>query len=389
MADKRLSITADLKVKTTDAEKTLKKLEKEGVKISKILKDLDINTAQGRGGFAKSLTMASKEMLKLKGTTTDTGRVLEHVYGRQLEKQGRNLDLYTRKVERLNKIYKTYSYNNEFQSAMGNRSEAARARAGMDRVGERIVVAEAARQGIKLALEELRGVKSGPTSLMGAIASDGFRNAMGGMSAGLNGAAALFQAGQTLKTMEVANIARTRDFERGVLSRMMSGDFSDAYYGSQRMHNGQMVAKHVGDDYGDNSFAKGTQALKAMGAGADAALGLSQMFGGMKGVAGGGIVGGTGRVSDISNVGQGSGNFSSAMGNLALQMGGGLTGGPQATAAQTAGIGFNALKQTDPVGNAALQQLQATAAMRTAAAKNLQGQHMAMWGIGRVRSWDG
>lgn len=192
MANKQLNI----KVNVSEAERMLQRLHREGVRL---------------------LVVANKEMLKLRGTTQDTAKVMEYTYGRQIERQTKNLDLYTRKVERLNKIFKAYQYNYDFQSSVGNTAMAERAKAGMDKVSDRIVVAEAARQAYKDALDNLKDIpktiiadRVNQAALIAQVVGSVMQRA-GGMA-------------QTLKTAETGNLASIMGFAGGEIQRFMSGD---------------------------------------------------------------------------------------------------------------------------------------------------------------------
>jgi len=374
MSDKKLQISADLKIKTTEAERTLQKLQKEGVKISNILKGLDISTSGGRAGFAKSLLTANKEMVKLRGTTHDTAKVMEHVYGRQLEKQSKNLDAYTKKIERLNKQFKAQQYNAQFQSEVGNAALGSKYSAMASRTADKIVVAEAARQAIQTSLKDLKDTGSGSkpggisvdTARLGVAIAQSVVGAMGQF-------AGTFQSG---KTMYAQNLAATRGYENKLLRSMYGGDFSDMYFGVRGTGGKSNIemAKDQAGGTGTGTFMNFANGVSGILGATGSALTLKS------GSAGGGMGG-----RSVMTGGDYAGASSGIMGNMNQTFGAmqnQLKGGPQAmeTAAQQAQI--EAMKAQDPLSQLMLQNLQATAGMRVGAAKGLQGRHMLAAGIG-------
>ncbi|WNM70152.1 hypothetical protein [Myxococcus phage Mx1] len=389
MADKKLNITADLKIKTTDAEKVLQKLQKEGVKISQVLKGLDVNTAGGRGGFAKSLVNANKEMLKLGGTTKDTARVMEYVYGRTIEKQSKNLDGYTKKIEKLNKEFKTHQHNLQFYQEIGNTQGAATAQRRLNKTSDKLVVAEAARQATKAALSELRG--GGPDGPRSGFDIDKARQSMALGSALANSFGNLSGLIQGMKTMEARNLAGVRDFERKLLGRFMGGDFSDAFFANRRMGK-QFGIEKAFDDYGGTKAATGEYVGHALGSAFDVA-GNALLIGGGGGGGGGpgsgvGAHGSGGRVFEAGTYAQGASGLSGSVGSLASNVAQLSKGGPQAAEAASFNAGTELDKAANPFTVAALDFIRSTAGMRVGAAKSLQGRHMGAWGIGMGHGLD-
>jgi hypothetical protein len=388
MADKKISISADLKVKTTDAERVLQKLSKEGTKISQILKGLDINTSQGRAGFAKSLTTANKEMLKLRGTTHDTAKVMEHVYGRQLEKQSKNLDNYTKKLEKLNKNFRLQQAGFQSASAAGNTIAAGGAQSAMDRTANKITVIEAARQATQAAITALGGGGGGGGGNGPApFDPDKWRNRIVGGQAivgAIGNAAGLYQSG---KTLESGNIANIRNFERNLLGRMAGGDFSDLYFANRKMQSGKTAGQFAHDEFG------GTGAGSVQGAAntVDALLGtLGQVLslGKNGGGAGGGLGQGAGAVMTVGDKLQAGGGIANGLGNGWSSARNNFVGGPQAQEVATMQQGTEFQKLQDPMSQAAIQFTQNTAGMRVGASKALQGRHMGAWGIGMGQGLD-
>jgi hypothetical protein len=278
MSDKKLNITADLKVRTTDAERTLQKLSKDGVKISQVLKGLDLTTQGGRAGFAKSLTVASKEMLKLRGTTQDTAKVMEYVYGRTIEKQSKRIDEYTRKIERLNKTFRTHQYNHEFYSSMGSDKMAATALSRSDGVASKIVIAEAAKQALQTSLAELRGPSAAPPRQFDWAA---MQQAMGFSrmrTGGIGGMAGVYQS---YKTVGAQNLGSIRDYERNLLGSMAGGDFSDLYFATRKVEGGKNLLRHAMDQYGGTGAGRLQASANVVGGALDVGLGAMQMTGKM------------------------------------------------------------------------------------------------------------
>lgn len=378
MADKKLNITADLKVKTTDAERTLQKLSKEGIKISNILKGLDINTSGGRAGFAKSLMTANKEMLKLRGTTHDTAKVMEHVYGRQLEKQTKNLDKYTKKIEDLNKKFKFQNYNAGMQREFGNDALANRFAGQANRTADKIVVAEAARQAIQAAIKEMRGEGSNKTDW------DKVRGTLAITQSIMSGGSQLLGTFQSGKTMSAQNLAGVRDYERGLLSRMSSGDFSDLYFSGRKMVGGKTFLQHAKDQAGGQMAARGQLALQAASGAGQIAQGIITPMP-MGGGAGGAGAGSVMTRGDYANMSSG---VAGGVNTIADAMQRSMKGGPQALEAATVAQQLEFQKAQDPMTMAALNFIQSTAGMRVGASKALQGRHMGAWGIGMGHGLD-
>jgi hypothetical protein len=379
MSDKKLNITADLKVRTTDAERTLQKLSKDGVKISQILKGLDITTQGGRAGFAKSLTMASKEMLKLRGTTQDTAKVMEYVYGRTIEKQSKRIDEYTRKIERLNKQFRTHQYNHEFYSSLGNDKMASSALSRSDSTASKIVVAEAAKQALQAALGDLRGPGSPPSRQFDWAA---FQQALGFSKMMTGGVASMAGIYQSYKTVGAQNLGHIRDYERGLLGSMAGGDFSDLYFATRKVEGGKNLLRHAIDQYGGTTAGKIQTSAQAVGGMVDVGMGVMQMKGK------GGFETGTGpgeplTTRDISNIQAGASHTISGITGAGQALVNRALGGPEVQEVQSVMAGLHANKLQDPMTQMALQWTTATAGMRVAAAKALQGRHMGAWGVGQ------
>lgn len=381
MADKKLNITADLKVKTGDAERVLQKLSKEGVKISKILKDLDINTSGGRAGFAKSLITADKAMLKLRGTTQDTAKAMEHVYGRQLEKQGRQLELYTRKVERLNKIYKGHEFNREVARAVGNPFKEHLAQKGMDKASDKILIAEVARQAVKANMDELKaqGGGGGPGRL------DKLAVAMGAGQATAGGIGSVAGAIQSTKTVGAMNLGNIRNYERQLLGRMIGGDFSDLHLMNRNVGK-KRVGEYSKDEFGGRTAAKIESSAAVVESLMRGGGSILQMFG--KGGAGFGAGAGGGVTRDIGNTVAGASGFTGAVRDMIITGKSRVLGGPELAEAQAQMQGLEALKAQDPFRTNTLDFIRSTSGMRVGAGKALQSRHMGAWGLGMGHGLD-
>lgn len=382
MADKKLNITADLKVRTSDAERTLQKLSKDGVKISQILKGLDLTTQGGRAGFAKSLTMASREMLKLRGTTQDTAKVMEYVYGRTIEKQSKRIDDYTRKLERLNRQFRRQDNMRQMYSELGNSPYAERTASAMDRTASKIAVTEAAKQATQAALAELRGPSQPPSRQFDWAAMQqamGFSRMMAG---GIGGMAGVYQS---YKTVGAQNLGHIRDYERSLLSSMAGGDFSDLYFATRKMTNGSNLLRHSLDQYGGTGAGRLQTSADAVGGALDVGLGIMQMRGkgAFAGPGGGGDGDGPLTTRDISNVTHGASRTIGGITSTSTALVNRALGGPEVQEVQSMMAGLNANKLQDPMTQMALQWTAGTAGMRVAAAKALQGRHMGAWGVGQ------
>lgn len=375
MADKKLNITADLKVKTNDAERVLQRLQKEGVKISNVLKGLDLNTNNGRAGFAKSLLTANKEMVKLRGTTQDTAKVMEHVYGRQMERHTKNIDKYTKKIDDLNKRFKTQQYNAQFQREIGNEAGATKYSGAMDRTANKILVNEAAKQATQAALSDLKGGGNNPggggfnvdSARIATAVAQSIAGALGNMGGII----------QSSKTLASGNLAASRSYEANMIGKMRGGDFSDLVFGAMKrdgetnLERGQRRAGGLKAGYmqvgaqivgGALQAGQGALTLSAGGSGSGGPGGRNVMTGSDPQQAASGIMGGIGTMYQGA-VGLGAGNANVA----AIQ-------------AQQAEL--ENYKNQNPMMQAILGNLQATAGMRVGAAKALQGRHMAAYGTG-------
>lgn len=384
MADKKLNISADLKVKTTDAERMLQKLTKEGIKISNILKGLDLNTNQGRAGFAKSLITANKEMLKLRGTTQDTAKVMEHVYGRQLERHTKNIDKYTKKIDELNRRFKTQQYNASFQREIGNEAGAAKFSGMADRTAARVLVAEAAKAATQAAMRDLQGGGggAGPTP----VNFDKIRTSMAITQAVTSSIGQIMGTLQSTKTMDAQNLAGTRDFERNLLSRMSGGDFSDLYFANRKMRSGKTALEFGREQAGGQKLGFGQLSMQAMGGAGQAIQGGLSLAGpspagGMGGVGSGSVM----TRGDYSGAASGIGGGVNTIVNAGYSA---SHGGPAAMEAATVAQQLEFQKLQDPMAMAALGFLQSTAGMRVSASKGLQGRHMGAWGIGMGQGLD-
>lgn len=377
MADKKLNISADLKIRTTEAEKVLKKLEKEGIKISKILKGLDIETSGGRAGFAKSLVIASKEMQKLRGVTGDTAKTMEYLWGRQIEKQTKNLDTYTKKVQSLNKLFQFQQAGIASARAAGNEAAAQRMQGIADRTASKIAVNEAARQAISDNLRDLKGGGGGGlTTQDKAFIAFSVGAALGGLGAQLTNWL------QGTKTAVLANEGTVAQFHGNMMRRIAGGDFLDAAIigktariGSTGTH-GLGILKHAA---GTKLGTAGTT-LGNMGsvAGTAASLLGAGLSGGTSG-----LIGSGGRVTDtVSNINRAAGAAGGALGPLLNQADYSVMGGKYVQEAASIERAREAMRMSDPYYAMRFEHLQQTAGGRLAASRRLGGRHMGIAGHG-------
>lgn len=375
MADKKLNISADLKIRTTEAEKVLKKLEKEGIKISKILKGLDIETSGGRAGFAKSLVVASKEMQKLRGVTGDTAKTMEYLWGRQIEKQTKNLDTYTKKVQSLNKLFQFQQSSVASARAAGNEIAAARMQGIADRTASKIAVNEAARQAVAENLKDLKSTGgSALTTQDKAFIAFSIGSALGSLGAQIGG---FFQGAKTATLVNEGSVAQ---FHGNMMRRIAGGDFLDAAI----MAKATRIGKTPG---------RGINVLKhAAGTGLGTVGEVSGNVGGILGTAasllagglgpGSGLVGG-GRVTDtVANINRGVGAVSGALGPLASQAEYSVFGGKYTQEAASMERAREAMRMSDPYYAMRFEHLAQTAGPRVAASRRLGGRHMRIAGAG-------
>jgi hypothetical protein len=392
MSDKKLNITADLKLKTTESERLLKKVTDQATSLSKILTGLNVNTRGGKAGFSKSLVEASREMLKLRGATIDTARVMEYNYGRTIERQTKRIDDYTKKIDTLNKKFKEQKIAHAMYTELGNTPYANRTARLMDRTSEKIMVAESVKMSAvaaQRAFQEKYGPNQGsgsggppPWQMNWAAMQQalGFSKMLTGSIGGVAGVY------QSYKTVGAQNLGHIRDFERGLLGRMAGGDFSDLYFATRKMEGGKNALRHGFDQYGGTGAGALQTSADAVGNLIDVGLGGMRMAGkgGFAGKPGAtGSVGGAVTTRDIANTTHGASQIIGGLTGTATSLANRALGGPEVSEVQSMMTGLEAHKLQDPMTQMALQWTSGTAGMRVGAAKALQGRHMGAWGIGQ------
>jgi hypothetical protein len=224
MADKKLEITADLKLRTRDMERSLKTLEKQVNGISKTLKGLDLSTAGGRAGFAKSIATSSKEMLKFKGTTTDTAKAMEQLWGRQINQYSRNVERYTRLLDGLHKKRREHEFMRNYAQSTGATDSAKYHGGEATSLLDRIAVAEGGRRANQSKLDELKPGGDSKLSAFGAMLVAVIGSAVTrGLSQGID-------IYQNSKTAGLGHMAAATSVGGGMMSRIAGGDYMDAAF---------------------------------------------------------------------------------------------------------------------------------------------------------------
>lgn len=343
MADKKLNISADLRIKTGDADRVLKRLEKEGVKISNILKGLDLNTSTGRGGFAKQLMMANKEMVKLKGTTHDTAKVMQHVYGKELERQTKNLERYTKAHENLTRKFKTQQYNANFQREIGNNEAADRLDNMANRTARRSQAAFAGAAATRASIDEMKGAGKMDKGMVLAIAQ--------AVAAGIQQVSGYMQS---RKTMEASNTASVMGVPGSSLRRYAAGDWREGAFHMRT--KGVGAQQFSGTGWNDANQIAGA-ASSALTGGAKAAAAYA-----------------TGGASALL-LGTGGTELTSAVTGTDAYWN---KGGRQAAEAAAIQGGTEAELNRDPYTNMVMESLGANATGRRDASRRLGGRHMGM-----------
>lgn len=357
MADKKLNITADLKVKTTEAERAIKRLQKQGAEISKVLKGLDIATSGGRAGFAKQLATANKEMLKLKGVTGDTAKSMEYLWGRQIEKQTKNLDRYTKMVDSLNKRFKGFADERGDALIRGDTDRALEMKIKMNRTAKRIATTEASRQATEQNIKDLKAGDAEDKRRDNAALAIAISNAVGqSLVQGLGVA-------QMMKVAPVANLAAAQSVHGGLMRRIAGGNFQDAFFFNRARNNGGGV-----DDATGQGIGRTLNAAQNVLAPFGNAVGALANGGGLTGAAASAV-----------------GAIPAAGANLIAYNG---MGGDAAEEAQTLNARFEAARRTDPLASMVMENLQATAHMRRDASRRLGSRHMGVAGIGAGNGLD-
>lgn len=369
--DKKLIIGTQFDDKgLQNAEKALKRLQKEGLKIGNILKDLDLSTGAGRGRFAKSIIQTEKQMGKLKGTTQDTAKVMQNVYGRQLEMESKRLDRVSKQLERLNKLRKEQQVTYETAMKSGSAEAQRSARMRMNNTEDRIVTTEGSRRVRQENLEELRGKSQKYTAEDKLLIGKAIADAVGGMAGQF----------QSMKNLGWGNMATTASFQGNMMRQMLGGNFalSDALTHGRRDFAGNLVK---GRELFDSASGKGAAKLENFANGASSVLSTAV---GALGLAGGGA----GAAGSATNVAKGV-----AVGNSISGIGGGvqgmiaaganpIMGGPEATEAGTLNERAGLAVKVDPVRELVYEQLAANARTRLSGSRRLGSRHMGMAGMG-------
>lgn len=364
---KRLIIGTAFDSKGLDAAtKALKNLQKEGLKIGNILKDLDLTTGAGRGRFAKSIITTEKQMGKLGGTTKQTADVMKNVYGRQLDMESKRLDRVTSQLTRLNKLRNDQKAAYENLQKSGATNEASAMRMRMGRTEDAIVQSEGVRRVRQKNLEELQkpqGMSTQDKLLIGqAVAS-----AMAGMASQFQG----------MKNQGWQNMATTAGVGGGVMRQFYGGNFglSDALTHGRRDFMGNLLK---GSGAVASADGKGLAKLENIAQGADKALGAAS--GGAALGAGGGA-GGGGGAKDFA-AGNNIGGILNNTGGVVHAGANGFMGGPEATEAQSIDQRLQLLQQNDPFRQLVYDNLAATARSRLSASRRLGGKHLGIAALG-------
>jgi hypothetical protein len=383
--EKKLIIGADVagvEKSFTKVKKMLEGLQKEGIKVSNVLKDMTIEKNHGMGKFAKAVVLSSQKMKDFRGITEDTAKVMKNVWQRTMQQEQQSLDRTSRQLERLNKLRKEQAHHLSTAKSYGGSGD--RYQSNVDRIDSMIAGKVAERMSRQDALRELKPNAQGGTRW------DQIRTVTASLQAVAGGAAQILGTLQNAKTMSAQNISGTHDFQRGVLGRMTGGDFSDLYFGNRRGvgswggTKGDM--RYAMDRAGGTGLSTAQGSLNLFGSGLQAVGGIAQMAPGAGGAMGrmaggaGGLGGGSIRTN--ADFGGGANQFSSGVNGMVLAGKGNLSGGPQAMEAATVGGQWDAMKAASPYAQATLGFISSTAGLRVGASKALQGQHMGAWGMG-------
>jgi hypothetical protein len=378
--EKKLIIGADVQgveKSFTKVKKMLEGLQKEGIKVSNVLKDMTIEKNHGMGKFAKSVVFSTQKMRDFRGITEDTAKVMKNVWQRTMQQEQQSLDRTTRQLERLNKLRKEQVTHLSTARQHGGTGE--RYQANVDRLETMIAGKVAERMSRQDGLRELQGPQR-PWYSVG----DGYRSAVGGLQGLAGGAANLLGVYQNYKTVPSQNMAALHGFEKNLLNRMIGGDFSDLYFMKQGFGaaNGPMGLKHAMDKAGGLGAGTTQNSFSLADSGLQALSGFLQVLPGGRGGGKGG--GGGGMVQTMGDVGQGAGAFSSGTAGVMTAWENGFNGGPQVAEAQSVQAQLASQRAQSPFSEAALNFLSSTAAMRVAGSKALQGHHMGAWAVGRA-----
>lgn len=376
MADKKLIISSSFDGKgMQEAEKMLKRLQREGLKIGNILKDLDLGTGAGRGRFAKSIVQTEKGMLKLKGTTQDTAQVMKNVYSKQLDVESKQLDNITRRMEKLNKL-RTQTVQ-LLQNESLSREQRARKEAQLERVEGKIVTHEGERRIRQQRLEEFKGGEPGPklSTRDTAMIAAAIGQAVGG---------AIQQTGgliQSFKTMPLNNAATAANLRRDLIQGTTRGDFTlldTIMQGRVMPGTGREAFRERLNVTGLSDQFGGRKAAGAENAGAGlAALGGMVISALTLGVAGGGGGGSRGITTTAGNIAGAAGGITGNAAEIANRVYGAQAAGSIPTVeAETIRAGVRAQQQSDPMRERVIQNIQETAALRLAASRQLGGGFM-------------
>jgi hypothetical protein len=376
MADKKLQVTFDAKMRTTEVERSLKRLEKEGIKISKALQGFSIDTKGGQGGFAKSLLTVTKGMQKFKGVTEDTAKVMRNVYNRELERKTKLHDIATRQLEKLNRLHKEQTALMQKSKAQGQNYWAGVHGQNATRIENLIAGKEYERQNRASDLNDFRGgqpprMTATEKVTIAAVAADVVANMMkqGGVLV------------QGLKNLELGNVSSIMQMGAGsLIQQTLSGDFSRVFAGNRARggHFGKSHFLQKQNPYatlvGNGQILEDADGLKApiaSGAGTvfSNATGVVTSFLGLKGAM-------QGKIGDVSqgirqgaDVGSGIMNTVGAGADL-------FSGGPQKMQLDSVTSADQARINADPMSRAIAANLSATAQARLMASRRLGGSAM-------------
>lgn len=315
-------------------------------------------------------------MHKLRGVTGDTAKTMEYLWGRQIEKQTKNLDVYTRKVQELNKQFKLQQAGIASARAGGNEAAAARMQTIADKTASRIAVNEAARQAIADNLKDLKGGgNQALTTQDKAFIAFSITQALGGLGAQLGSFL------QGAKTATLVNEGTVAQFHGNMMRRIAGGDFLDAAVMAKGARLGNVPTHGLGILKNAAGTGAGTFGSVSGNVGAVAGTAASLLGANLGG--GSGLLGGAGRVTDtVSNINRATQAASGALGPLTSQIDYSVFGGKYVQEAASMERAREALRQSDPYYAMRFEHLQQTAGARLAASRRLGGRHMGISGAG-------
>lgn len=369
---KKLIIGADVagvEKQFKNVKKMLADLNKEGIRVSQTLKGFSLEKSHGLGAFAKSIAFSSQKMKDFRGITEDTAKVMKGIWSKTLQQEQGSLDRTAKQLERLNKLRKEQAGLLSTAKMHGGSGE--RYQGNVGRLDEMIASKVAERISRQDAIKDLKAPAFGGINWAGINQGMGLGRALSGAIGGFAGAY------QQTKTLQDENLAGIRSYERSMLGKMMSGDFSDLYFMGQRKR-GKSIGDHAFGRFGGT----GAASLKYSTDAVSGILDVGLAAGRMRGIPGGGG-GGSLPTNDISNLSGAASQVGAGVTGSYMGFKNRLAGGPEADEARTMMAGQSMIAPQSPMEQAAFQFMQSTAPMRVHAAKSLQGRHMGAWGIGR------